>query len=315
MDIHALDDQIKELKLQRERLQDELGKERDALEVEINQLTAKAADMDVYREMEQKLLEREDFLDRKEEELDKAWATLHEEDRKLSDRSIRVAPTELDALHSSAEIHSEIAQAEAASGKQFVKYWLHNAHITVEGKKISKSLGNTIYLHNIVDKGYNPRAFRYWVLTGHYRTPMNFTWEAIEGADQALKRLTRVYLEASEGKEDEGFMKNFYELLGNDLNTAQAIGLMWSTISTLNRPTLRAIDTVLGLGFTEEQAAAKLRVLKGADLPEHVQNLLAEREVARKNKDFSRADELRKEIESQGFVLKDTADGSKVTKE
>ncbi|MDZ4226124.1 MAG: cysteine--tRNA ligase, partial [Patescibacteria group bacterium] len=92
--------------------------------------------------------------------------------------------------------NNEIAQAEAATGKQFVTYWLHNAHITVEGKKISKSLGNTVYLTQIVDRGLNPRALRYWFLTGHYRTPMNFTWEAIEGADQALKRLTRAYLEA-----------------------------------------------------------------------------------------------------------------------
>lgn len=212
--------------------------------------------------------------------------------------------------------NNEIAQAEAITGKPFVKYWLHNAHITVEGKKISKSLGNTVYLHNIVDKGYNPRALRYWFLTGHYRTPMNFTWEAIEGADQALKRLTRAYLEASVQKNTgDGFMEEFYKAIANDLGTAQALALVWNAIKTLDQATLKKVDAVLGLGFTDEQETSKLAVIKGSDLPEAVRNLLDEREAARKNKDFTRADELRKEIEQAGFVLKDTPEGPRVTKE
>jgi len=227
--------------------------------------------------------------------------------------------------------NNEIAQAEAATGKPYVKYWLHNAHITIEGKKISKSLGNTVYLSQLVDRGYSPRAFRYWVLTGHYRTPMNFTWEAIEGADQALKRLTRAYLEARTTAPDErvgpsalrssegavvkdSFLKAFYNAIANDLGTAQAIALVWDNLKSLDQDTLRKVDQVLGLGFTAEQEAAKLKVLKGSDIPEHIQNLLDERELARKNKDFSKADELRREIESQGFVLKDTPEGPKISK-
>ncbi|MBP9710659.1 MAG: cysteine--tRNA ligase [Candidatus Pacebacteria bacterium] len=211
--------------------------------------------------------------------------------------------------------NNEIAQAEAATGKQFVKYWLHNAHITVEGKKISKSLGNTVYVHNLVDKGYNPRALRYWFLTGHYRTPMNFTWEAIEGADQALKRLTRAYLEAPATGNSGEFMKAFYAAIANDLGTAQALALVWDNIKTLDRATLKKVDHILGLGFSEERETSKLAVIKGSDLPEEVQNLLDEREAARKAKDFARADELRQEIESRGFVLKDTSEGPKVTRE
>jgi cysteinyl-tRNA synthetase len=212
--------------------------------------------------------------------------------------------------------NNEIAQAEAATAKQFVQYWLHNAHITVEGKKISKSLGNTVYLHNIVDKGYNPRALRYWFLTGHYRTPMNFTWEAIEGADQALKRLTRAYLEApaANGNHEE-FLKAFYAAIANDLGTAQALALVWENLKTLDQATLKKVDRILGLGFSEEREAAKLKVLEGGDLPNEVQDWLAEREVARKSKDFARADELRKHIEQAGFVLKDTPEGPKVTRE
>lgn len=218
--------------------------------------------------------------------------------------------------HISIHHNNEIAQAEAATGKQFVKYWLHNAHITVEGKKISKSLGNTVYLHNIVDKGYNPRAFRYWFLTGHYRTPMNFTWEAIEGADQALKRLTRAYLEAPEiNGASEEFLKPFYEAIAHDLGTAQALALVWDNIKILDQTTFKKIDQILGLGFSDEQETSKLAVIKGSDLPEEVQNLLDLREMARKNKDFARADDLRKVIEAKGFVLKDTTEGPKITRE
>ena len=182
-----------------------------------------------------------------------------------------------------------------------------------------------MYVHNLVDRGFSPRAFRYWFLTGHYRTPMNFTWDAIEGADQALRRLTRAYLEAGENSSDERlvtrrssegeeFLKAFYSALANDLNTAQAIALVWSNIKNLDKQTLREVDNILGLGFTAEQEAAKLKVLTGSDIPENIQNLLDERELARKNRDFERADQLRTQIESEGFVLKDTAEGPKITK-
>lgn len=227
--------------------------------------------------------------------------------------------------------NNEIAQAEAATGKQFVRYWLHNAHITVAGKKISKSLGNTVYLHNIVDRGYNPRAFRYWFLTGHYRTPMNFTWEAIEGADQALKRLTRAYMNAAShstiskgspwipraalGNKGEEFLQRFHEEIANDLGTARALALVWDNIKSLDTLTLKRVDRVLGLGFSDEQESAKLAEVPYMELPEDIQKLVYEREEARKNKDFARADDLRKAIEDKGFVLKDTAEGSKITRE
>jgi cysteinyl-tRNA synthetase len=219
--------------------------------------------------------------------------------------------------------NNEIAQAEAATGKQFAKYWLHHAHITVEGKKISKSLGNTVYLHNIVDKGYSPRAFRYWALTGHYRTPMNFTWEAVEGADQALKRLTRAYLSLSAapaGSVDLAFKKDLYTALGTDLNTAQALARVWELVKDENVPagskkkSLELADKLLGLGFTGKQEVAKLAVIEEKELPEDIKQLLRAREDARAAKDFVKADELRKEIEKAGYTLKDTPQGAEVSK-
>lgn len=210
--------------------------------------------------------------------------------------------------------NNEIAQAEAVTGKQYVRYWLHNAHITIEGKKISKSLGNTVYLHNIVDKGLDPLALRYWFLTGHYRTPMNFTWDALEGAQAALTRLTRTYLEMKEGKADEAFLQKFYACIGNDLGTAQALALIWENLSTLNKATLRQADRILGLGLADAKPAQKLKVLKQEDLPPEVKELVEERAEARSTRDFSKSDHLRARLEELGFTVTDSADGQKITK-
>lgn len=214
-----------------------------------------------------------------------------------------------------ARIHhnNEIAQAEAATGRQFVRYWLHNAFITIEGKKVSKSLGNTIYLTQLVDRGLSPRALRYLYLTAHYRSPMNFTWEAAEGADAALKRLLRAYVDAPKGKADGAFLAQFHAILAEDLDTPKALALVWEQLKSLNKGTLAEVDKVLGLGLAEAKPVQKLTI-KESTLPEGIQKLLEAREAARRNKDFEMADEMRGEIESAGYELKDTPEGPKVTK-
>jgi cysteinyl-tRNA synthetase len=211
--------------------------------------------------------------------------------------------------------NNEIAQAESITGKPYVRYWLHNEFATIEGKKVSKSIGNTVYLHNIIDRGFSPRALRYWYLTAHYRSSTNFTWEAIAASDQALKRLTRHYLEAPEttGMSEE-FLPAFCGALADDLNTPQALALVWEHLSALGKLTLREVDALLGLGFSEEKAAAKLIVLEEAELPEKVQKFVVERTQARNEKDFARADALRKKIAEAGFDVKDTPEGPKITK-
>ena len=203
--------------------------------------------------------------------------------------------------------NNEIAQAEAVTGKQFVRYWLHNAFITIEGKKVSKSLGNTIYLTQLADRGISPRAMRYLYLTAHYRTPMNFTWDSAEGAGAALGRLSRAYLEMRAGKADEVFLKEFYTAIANDLDTPKALAMVWENIKTLNRTTMAKADKILGLGLTEVKPRSKLEVKK--EIPEEVQKLVAEREAARSAKDFARSDALRSQIEAAGFEVKDTPDG------
>ncbi|HEY5383526.1 MAG TPA: cysteine--tRNA ligase [Candidatus Paceibacterota bacterium] len=210
--------------------------------------------------------------------------------------------------------NNEIAQAEAVTGKQFVRYWMHNEFITIEHKRIGKSQGNAILLRGITDKGLSPRALRYLYLTAHYRSPMNFTWDAVEGANTTLKRLSRAYLEMpSSGAPDENFLKEFYAALANDLDTPKALALVWEHIKTLNRATLVEADNILGLGLAETRPLQKLAVLEEHDLPEEVQKLVADREEARTNKDFARSDELRKQIDTLGFEIKDTPEGQKIS--
>lgn len=223
-----------------------------------------------------------------------------------------------------APIHhnNEIAQAEALTAKQFVHYWMHNAFITIEGKKISKSLGNTIYLYQIADKGLSPRALRYLYLTAHYRSPMNFTWQALEAADQALLRLNRLFLElpSSGLGPDEAFAKDFFAAMAHDLDTPLAVARMWEVVRNptispaVKRASLTIADRVLGLGLSEPRVSVKLDVIPLAELPEEVVELVDEREQARLSRDFGVADDLRARIEKLGFVLKDTPQGPKVSK-
>ena len=203
--------------------------------------------------------------------------------------------------------NNEIAQAESLTGKQFVRYWLHNAFITIEGKKVSKSLGNTIYLTQLADRGISPRALRYLYLTAHYRTPMNFTWDSAEGAGAALGRLSRAYLEMPKGKADEAFLKEFYSAIANDLDTPKALAMIWENIKTLNKATLAEADKILGLGLAEVRPSQKIAVKK--EIPAEVQKWVAEREEARATRDFARSDALRAQIEAAGFEVKDTPEG------
>ena len=227
--------------------------------------------------------------------------------------------------------NNEIAQAEAITGKQYVRYWLHNAHITIEGKKISKSLGNTIYLHNIVDRGFSPLAFRYWYLTGHYRTPTNFTWEAIEGANIALGRLRRAYLETGAKRVSAPLSKNpgaadtfaadFYAALANDLDTPRALARVWELVKdTTVSPQEKCVglllaDSVLGLGLSDARPSATIKVVEQSNLPPDIQILVQQREEARKEKDFEKADELRREIEAKGYEIQDYPDGPQISKQ
>lgn len=222
--------------------------------------------------------------------------------------------------------NGEIAQAEASTSKvPYVRYWMHNAFISIDSTKISKSLGNGITLGQLHDRGFSPLTYRYWLLTGHYRSSMNFTFEALTGARQALFRLKRFILE--EWKNETGgavlteYEKRFHEAINDDLNTPKALAILWeltkdTTASSADKSaTARHFDTVLGLNLIERDEARKsLNVLVASDLPEDVQTLISQRERARAEKDWEAADSLREAINLKGYLLEDTQKGPKVTK-
>lgn len=218
--------------------------------------------------------------------------------------------------------NNELAQAQALTGKQYVKYWMHNEFITIEGKKISKSLGNTVYLRTIADRGFSPRALRYWYMNGHYRTPMNFTWDALAGADAALLRLRRLFLELppSSFPPDEKFLRDFYAAIADDLDTPRALARVWDLVRdeeispAVKRVSLAEADRILALGLADARPSVKLRVIERQDLPEEVRQLVAKREVARASRDFAKADGLRNKLSDLGYTIEDTAQGPKITK-
>ncbi len=214
---------------------------------------------------------------------------------------------------------NEIAQSEAKTGKQFVKYWVHGEFLMVDGGKMSKSLKNFYTISDISMKGFNPLALRYFYLTGHYRSQLNFTWTALEAASNALNRL---YGKVSELKEQAprtgGVVKNyldeFKEIVSEDLNMPQALAVMWKLVDDRGvsaedkLATVYSFDGVLGLRLE----AAHKKVLDGGRVPEEVSELLRKREELRKEKKFAEADLLRREILEKGYEVVDTGEGVKL---
>jgi cysteinyl-tRNA synthetase len=218
------------------------------------------------------------------------------------------------------QIHhnNEIAEAEAASGKRFVNYWMHSAFITIEGKRIGKSEGNAIRLYQLREKGIAPLSYRYLLLTAHYRQTLNFTWESLESAQTAFQRAQRIFADLPEGGRISSEYRTKFEIaINDDLNTSEAVAVMWEMLKdeTLSpqdkRETLLDFDRVLGLGFgtLTGSLAEKLSVKELKDLPSNIQELIEEREQARNAKEWARADEIRNSIYEKGFEVEDSAEG------
>jgi cysteinyl-tRNA synthetase len=221
--------------------------------------------------------------------------------------------------------NAEIAQCEAATGKPFTKYWLHNAFITIDNTKISKSLGNSVTLRHLLDRGFTGDDYRYWLMTAHYRSPVNFTWEALKAAKQALYRLKRHMYEDYKqvsGRPDATYLEQFDERLADDFDTPSAVALMWEVVKDKKLDnktkcgTLLAMDGVLDIGLSDdlEQGARALGVISQSEIPDEIQAMINERETARLARDFSTADLLRQKIADAGYALEDTPHGPKVSK-
>ncbi|MBI2019703.1 cysteine--tRNA ligase [Candidatus Daviesbacteria bacterium] len=206
---------------------------------------------------------------------------------------------------------NEIAQSEAASGKPFVKYWVHHNFLIVDGEKMSKSKKNFYRIDEITQKGFDPLALRYLFLTAHYRDKLNFTWESLQAAQNALNNLREIIRDWEEPKVGcAEFEKNFMEAVNNDLNTPQALAIMWDMVKSDNPTSAKAktlfqMDQILGLKLDEY-------VGKKLEIPEKVQKLVNQREQARKEGDFKKSDDLRHEIKKLGYEVQDTPNGPKV---
>ncbi|MBX4189327.1 cysteine--tRNA ligase [Candidatus Parcubacteria bacterium] len=215
---------------------------------------------------------------------------------------------------------AEITQMETISGqKPFVKYWLHTGFLNTKSEKMSKSLGNSLTIREL-SKEVNPLALRYFFLGAHYRTPISYTEEALEGAENAYRRLKvlmKMFKEksAGAGKVNEKYKQEFVEALENDLNTPEALAVVWKLAKNAGDDiayedayaTLLDFDSVLGLRLDNNE----YEIL---DVPEEVQKLLNARETARKEKDFEKSDELREKIKKLGFGVKDTETGQTLSK-
>lgn len=208
---------------------------------------------------------------------------------------------------------NEIAQAEAVTGKQFVKYWIHHAFLTVEGEKMSKSLGNAYTVADVVEKGFDPMALRYLYLQTHWRAEMNFTWEALEASQTALNKLRKEFVSWEEAKVGcAEFEQNFIDAVNDDLNIPKALSIVWEMVKSdypgsAKKRSLLKMDEVLGLQLSEYKE-------EDVEISAEIQELVEKREALRKTGDYEEADRVRSEIESKGFILEDSKEGIRVRK-
>jgi len=217
---------------------------------------------------------------------------------------------------------NEIAQTEACTGKSpWVRYWLHGEFLVIDRFKMAKSGENFITLRTLKDKGYRPVDYRYFCLTGHYRSQLTFNWESLDSARNYMKNLENRITElreragdgASSNEKKEKYKTNFINNINDDLNTPRALAvfndmLKDNELSPADKIALAEdFDEVLGLGI-------KSMKKKSEEIPQEINNMLEQREEARKNKDFSGADSLRDSIKEKGWEIKDTPQGPKLRK-
>lgn len=227
---------------------------------------------------------------------------------------------------------NEIAQSEAANGKTFARYWMHNAFLNIDNKKMSKSAGNFFTVRDISEK-YDLQVLRFFMLSAHYRSPLNFSGDLMEAAKNGYERIvTSVsnlnYLlenaaatemseaEAALVKEAEGFVTKFDEAMDDDFNTADAISAIFELVkfvnTNVNEKSSAAYAEALKKEIVELSDICGLIVEKQAELLDaDIEKLIEERQAARKAKDFARADEIRDELLNKGILLEDTREGVK----
>lgn len=209
---------------------------------------------------------------------------------------------------------NEIAQTEGARGNKEANYWMHLDFLRVDNQKMSKSLGNVYSLEDIKAKGFSAMDLRYFFLGAHYRSSLNFTWESLEAAQTALRRLENFMRRIEHlGHVQKEYVEKFQEAVNDDLNTPRGLAIIWEVMQDDalaqedKAATILAMDEVFGLGLADF-------IGKKETIPSEVQELVEARQSAREAKDFKKSDELRDAIAAQGFIVKDTAGGQTIEK-
>ena len=207
---------------------------------------------------------------------------------------------------------NEIAQSECASGHKFVNYWLHNEHLLIDGKKMSKSLKNDYRLKDLEERSFSPIDYRYWLMQASYQTIVNFTWEGLEASKNALRKLKSFYLSLEEqGSVSHKYKEIFEEAMNDNLNTGEALATLWKLIKDEKvsdkdkKATLLDFDLVFSFG---------LKDWKKESIPKNILELAEKRSSARAEKNWAKSDELREEIQNLGYDIKDVADGVEIFK-
>jgi cysteinyl-tRNA synthetase len=221
---------------------------------------------------------------------------------------------------------AEIAQTEGVTGKKFVRYWMHCAHLLVDGQKMSKSLGNFYTLPDVLEKGYTGREIRYALMRVHYRAPLNFTWEGMKETRESLGRIDdwlgrlreRAGAGISNGKIDIQHGHEFEDALDDDLNISAALGFLFETIRQTNRAMdrneLDAASANAWLSWWKRIDGVLSVETNDGEVPVDISNLAEARAQARLAKDFRKSDELRDELSARGWEVRDTKDGQKMTR-
>ena len=208
---------------------------------------------------------------------------------------------------------NEIAQGYGAFGHHTANYWLHNDWLVINEEKMSKSLGNNVLASDLVEKGYDPLSFRYLILTSHYKTGLNFTWESLKASQAALEKL-RSLMQAFKGKKQrttlsleknndiQEYKNRFLKALCDDLNTPQALAVLWEMLKS-NIPSGDKYD--LALSFDEVLGLELNKGPKEVVIPDEINKLIEKRNTLRKEGKFEEADRIRRGIEEKGFSIGD----------
>ena len=214
---------------------------------------------------------------------------------------------------------NEIAQSKGRTGKVPAKFWMHCEYLLINGGKMSKSLGNAYLVQDIIDKGYDPLAFKMMCFSSHYRNKLNFTWEALESSQNSLNKLRDGYKKHVSGNNEiedsqiEEYRVKFNEAINDDLNIPVAMSVIWEVVknpikSKKLAELLLEFDEVLGIDINRENEE------KEVELPDEIIELIEQRKIARENKDWALSDKIRDELKEKGYIVKDTKEGMTVEK-